>query len=161
MDLDLPFEILWNLLEKNSQEPHLPTLLSNSLLKEACKAEKSEFVKILVKNGSRLVFEGKNDKVNDLYILKLMIKKDYILSCYQVAGNLNQSLEQCNCGDNRNSDKSDYWNMTIKRFKRSGSKEKKIEIVQHCQFHHEHFLQVVYFFLVMTKKVLINFVLRQ
>ena len=85
MVLDLPFEILWNLLEKTSQEPHLPTLISNSLLKEACKAEKSEFVKILVKNGSRLVFEGKNDKVNDLYILKLMVKKDYILSCYQGA----------------------------------------------------------------------------
>ena len=132
-----------------------------SLLKEACKAEKSEFVKILVKNGSRLVFEGKNDKVNDLYILKLMVKKDYILSCYQVAGNLNQSLEECNCGDIKNSSKSEYWNMTFERFKKSGSKEKRVEIEQHCEFHHEHFSQVVYFYLAMTKKILINFVLRQ
>ena len=143
--------------KKSSNEPHLPTLISISLLKEACKAEKSEFVKILVKNGSRLVFEGENDKVNDLYILKLMVKKDYILSCYQVAGNLNQSLEQCNCTDTKNSSKSDYWNMTLERFKRSGSKEKRVEIEQHCKFHHEHFLQVVYFYLVMTKKVGTNY----
>ena len=126
-----------------------------SLLKEACKAEKSEFVKILVKNGSRLVFEGKNDKVNDLYILKLMVKKDYILSCYQVAGNLNQSLEQCNCGD-KNSSKSEYWNMTFERFKKSGSKEKRVVLEQPCEFHHEHFSEVVYFYFVMTKKVLFN-----
>ena len=59
--------------KKNSKVAYLPTLISISLLKEACKAEKSEFVKILVKNGSRLVFEGNNDKVNDLYILKLMV----------------------------------------------------------------------------------------
>ena len=130
----------------------MPTLISISLLKEACKAEKSEFVKILVKNGSRLVFEGENDKVNDLYILKLMVKKDYILSCYQVAGNLNQSLEQCNCGDIKNSSKSDYWNMTLERFKRSGSKEKRAELEKHCEFHHEHFLQVVYFCFATTKK---------
>ena len=120
-----------------------------SLLKEACKAEKSEFVKILVKNGSRLVFEGKNDKVNDLYILKLMVKKDYILSCYQVAGNLNQSLEQCNCGDIKNSSKSEYWNMTFERLKKSGSKEKRVVLKQNCEFHHEHFSQVVYFYFAM------------
>ena len=117
-----------------------------SLLKEACKAEKSEFVKILVKNGSRLVFEGKNDKVNDLYILKLMVKKDYILSCYQVAGNINQSLEQCNCGDIKDSSKSDYWNIPLGRFKRLGSKENKEQPEQNCAFHHEHFSQVDYFY---------------
>ena len=113
-----------------------------SLLKEACKAEKSEFIKILVKNGSRLVFEGKNDKVNDLYILKLMVKRDYILSCYEVAGNLNQSLEKCNCGYiTKKSIKSDYWNIPLGRFKKY-SKEPE----QNCVFHHEHFSQVDYFY---------------
>ena len=70
--------------------------MSISLLKEACKAEKCEFIKILVKNGCRLNFESKNDKVNDLYMMRLMVKKDYILSCYQAAGNYNQSLRPCN-----------------------------------------------------------------
>ena len=118
-----------------------------SLLKEACKAEKSEFVKILVKNGSRLVFEGKNDKVNDLYILKLMVKKDYILSCYQVAGNLNQSLEQCNCGDIKNSSKNDYLDyLTLGRFKRSGSKVLSMSFYPISSKFYSDFIQILFRF---------------
>ena len=55
------------------------------------------FVKVLVKNGCRLVIaQGHGDKVHDLHVMKLMVKKEYIFSCYEAAVNMNQVLHKLN-----------------------------------------------------------------
>ena len=57
----------------------------------------SFFVKVLVKNGCRLVIaQGHGDKVHDLHVMKLMVKKEYIFSCYEAAVNMNQVLHKLN-----------------------------------------------------------------
>ena len=50
-----------------------------------------------MKNGCRLVIaQGHGDKVHDLHVMKLMVKKEYIFSCYEAAVNMNQVLHKLN-----------------------------------------------------------------
>ena len=48
-----------------------------------------------MKNGCRLIItEGYGDKVHDLHVMKLMVKKEYIFSCYESAVIVNQKVQR-------------------------------------------------------------------
>ena len=70
------------------------------------------YLQVLVKNGCRLMITqgygqrnhpkylkqfGYGDKVHDLHVMKLMVKKEYIFSCYEAAVNMNQHVQGCHC----------------------------------------------------------------
>ena len=103
------YQIIFNLLyEKNSEDfekvlmgmkKHFSSdelkFILTKLLKEACKCENHQFIKILVKNDCRLTLEENNkDKIDDLYVMKMMVNKEYIFNCFQAATDQMKTLEQ-------------------------------------------------------------------
>ena len=60
-----------------------------------------------MKNGCRLMIKqehgqhkhclGSGDKVHDLHVMKLMVKKEYIFSCYETAVKMNSFIQDFNC----------------------------------------------------------------